>query len=209
MVEAAPQHPQVVLPDFPGLPEGAPNRARSTLLYEFLRFVLRTGFRLSGWRSAGETPQAAKFVAIAAPHTSNWDFLIMLAIMTERRVRLNWLGKASIFRWPFTGLLKRLGGIPVNRDLAHGVVGQMVEEFTRRDGFALALSPEGTRKKVDRWKTGFHRIACEANVPIVLGYIDHPNRIVGIGPTFQPTGDLDSDMAEILAFYAQFVPSEE
>lgn len=189
---------------FAPLPEGAVNRARSTVSYEILRWLLAVWFRLAGWRSAGETPTQAKFVAIGAPHSSNWDFLVMLAIMTERRVRLNWMGKASLFRFPFGGIMRRLGGIAVQRDLAHGVVGQMVGEFEKREGFALALSPEGTRKKVERWKTGFHRIAMEAGVPIVLGYIDHSNKIVGVGPVIHPSGDVERDLAEILAFYAQF-----
>ncbi len=158
-------------------------------------------FRVTGWKTAGEFPSEPKFVAIGAPHTSNWDFFLMLAIMLDWRIKLSWLGKESIFRPPFGSLLRRLGGIPVNRDSSSGVVEQMVKEFERRSELALALSPEGTRGDGKQWKTGFYNIAHQAKVPIVLAYLDYEKRIIGVEKIVYPTGDYLGDMVAIHQFY--------
>lgn len=184
------------------VPSGeAGENVRGSLPYEWARLVMVSLFRLAGWKSTGQTPSMAKFVAIGAPHTSNWDFLFMLSVMLERRIDLYWMGKHTLFRWPFGGLMRRLGGIPVDRGSAAGVVEQMVEEFGRREAFALAVAPEGTRGGAERWKTGFYRIAHLAGVPIIPCTIDYPSRTIAIGEPFMPNGDTEADIEALRALY--------
>jgi len=161
---------------------------------------------LLGWRSEGTLPEVPKFVMIAAPHTSNWDMPIMLAVGFLMRAKLFWMTKDSVFRWPFGGFFKWLGGIPIDRSKANGVVGQCVEMFARHDRLILAVPPEGTRKKVRAWKTGFYHIAVGAKVPIALGYLDYGRKRGGVARLFYPTGDYAVDIAEIQAFYSTITP---
>jgi 1-acyl-sn-glycerol-3-phosphate acyltransferase len=170
----------------------------SSLLCGLSKFYLK----LSGWRRVGSLPDIARCVMIAAPHTSNWDAPIALAMMFAFRFKAHWLVKHTAFRWPFQGVLTWLGGIPINRKKSTDVVTQMVEELKRRTELVLLISPEGTRKRVHRWKTGFYHIACGAGVPLVLAFLDYSRKEGGLGPVFHPTGDLNADMAEILAFYS-------
>lgn len=158
--------------------------------------------KLSGWRVEGEIPDIKKCVIIAAPHTSNWDFPITLAIAFALKVKIYWMGKSAIFRWPFGTFCRWLGGIPIDRSRTHRVVEQAVEAFKARERLIMVIPPEGTRKKVAYWKTGFYHIACGAQVPIVLGFLDYRRKAGGIGPTFQPTGCIEADMRSIRAFYA-------
>ena len=139
---------------------------------------------------------------IAAPHTSNWDAPIALAMVFAFRFKAHWLVKHTAFRWPFRGVLRWLGAIPIDRTKSTDVVTQMVEELKKRAELVLLIAPEGTRKKVTRWKTGFYHIACGAGVPLVLAFLDYARKEGGLGPVFQPTGNLEADMAEILGFYA-------
>jgi 1-acyl-sn-glycerol-3-phosphate acyltransferase len=159
-----------------------------------------------GWRKEGELPNVPKFVMIAAPHTSNWDMPIMLALGFLLHAKLFWMTKESVFRGPFGVFLKWLGGIPIDRSKANGVVGQCIEMFGKHDKLVLAVPPEGTRKKVRAWKTGFYHIAVGANVPIALGYLDYGRRRGGVNRLFQPTGNYDTDIVEIQAFYANITP---
>lgn len=158
--------------------------------------------RLGGWQLKGELPPANKFVMIAAPHTSNWDLPVMLAVAFAFGVRLAWLGKHTLFRGPFGYFFRWLGGLPVDRSAAHDVVAQSIALFQQRDQLMLAVAPEGTRKKVRYWKTGFYHIASGAGVPIVTGFIDYRRKETGVGPTLQPTGQLAADLQIIQAFYA-------
>lgn len=164
--------------------------------------------RLMGWRIEGQLPQLDKFVVIGAHHTSNWDFVIFIALKFVLRLNARWFGKHSIFRWPFGGLMRLWGGIAIRRDRQVNTVEQAVQAFAEHKQFILVLSPEGTRKKVERWKMGFYHIARGAGVPIVLGALDYQNRRVFIGPTFWPTGDEVADLKEILAFYRPFIPKK-
>jgi len=157
--------------------------------------------KIFGWRRSGRLPEIPKYVMIAAPHTSNWDFPITLAIVFAFKMRLNWLGKEAIFRWPFGTFFKWLGGIPVNRSKSGDVVAQTIQAFKEKAIMVMMLAPEGTRKKVKYWKTGFYHIANGANVPIVLGFLDYVRKVGGIGPSLIPTGNIESDMAKIRAFY--------
>jgi 1-acyl-sn-glycerol-3-phosphate acyltransferase len=158
--------------------------------------------KIAGWRRIGQVPDLPKFVMIGAHHTTNWDAPIAIAMVFAFRLKAYWLGKHTAFRWPFAGILRWLGGIPIDRTKSTDVVGQMIEEMKKRADLVLLLAPEGTRKKVTRWKTGFYHIARGAGVPIVLAFLDYARKEGGLGPVFHPTGNFETDMAEILKFYA-------
>lgn len=164
--------------------------------------------KLMGWRIEGQLPKLDKFVAIGAHHTSNWDFVIFIAMKFVLRLNARWFGKHSIFRWPFGGLMRAWGGVAIRRDRQLNTVEQAVQAFRENREFILVLSPEGTRKKVERWRMGFYHIARGAGVPIVMGALDYQNRRVVIGPTFYPTGDEQADLATMLAFFRPFVPKK-
>ena len=172
----------------------SPNRFIAVIGWAFLKAM--------GWRVEGEIPDIKKYVIIAAPHTTNWDFPITLAVAFVLRIKIYWMGKAAMFRWPFRGMLQWLGGIPIDRSQANNVVEQSVEAFRKLEKLIMLVPPEGTRKKVSYWKTGFYRIAQGADVPIVLGFLDYRRKAGGIGPIFYPTGNIEDDMLHIKAFYS-------
>lgn len=156
----------------------------------------------AGWKVEGDPPPVPKFVMIAAPHTSNWDFPYMIAVSWVLGVRLHWLGKDSLFRFPWGLFFRALGGIPVDRSKSNNMVEQLAEAFAEREKLILAISAEGTRKGGgDTWKSGFYRIALAAGVPIALGYLDFSKKRGGVGGVVHPTGDVKADMDEIRAFY--------
>ena len=169
--------------------------------------ALSIGFlKLAGWKVQGHLPpEAQKSVLIAAPHTSNWDLPYTLMVAFALRLNVYWMGKSQIFKPPFRGLMMWLGGIPVHRESANNLVAASVEAIKAAEGSVqLIVPPEGTRSKVRYWKTGFYYIAAGAQVPIVLAYMDYEKKISGLGPIFQPTGDIEADMKSIKAFYAPF-----
>lgn len=172
------------------------------LVTPLLRWLAIGLLKLLGWRTRGEPIAHQRFVLIGAPHTSNWDFPLMLLVVLKLRLRVFWMGKHTLFPFPFAGLMKWLGGIPINRDAPHNVVGQTVQKYQENDELVVLIPPEGTRKRVSKWKTGFYHIANLAEVPILLGYVDGPRREAGFADFFRPTGDVDRDMEEIRAFYA-------
>jgi 1-acyl-sn-glycerol-3-phosphate acyltransferase len=169
----------------------------------FSRAFGRTVLRALGWRFVGRFPDLPKFVLAAAPHTSNWDFVVGMAALFAAGIRLSWMGKHTLFRPPFGAVMRWMGGLAVDRRAAHGIVDQTVAAFERSDQLAIGMTPEGTRARVDRWRTGFYNIATKASVPIVLGFIDYDRRRVGIGPTLQPSGDIEADFEIIRSFYAE------
>jgi len=126
----------------------------------------------------------------------------MLMVVLELRLQLFWLGKHTLFPFPFSGFVKWLGGIPINRTKSHNVVYEIVDQFKNNDNFVVLVPPEGTRRKVSEWKTGFYHIANNAKVPILMGYVDAENKEAGFADFFYPTGDLENDMKEIRGFYA-------
>lgn len=162
--------------------------------------------KLTGWRVEGALPEVArKSVLIAAPHTSNWDLPYTLMVAFALRLNIYWMGKQSIFKAPFGGLMRWLGGIPVNRAQSSNLVAASADAIRAADGpLQLIVPPEGTRSKTRYWKTGFYYIALGAQVPIVMAYMDYATKRSGLGPLFEPTGDVDADMAAIKAFYAPF-----
>ena len=159
-----------------------------------------------GWTVVGPVPEPRKYVVIAAPHTSNWDFVYFIGATRKLGAQLSFMGKKQMFRWPFANAMIELGGIPVDRSSSKNYVQQMVEEFRNRAEFMLTIAPEGTRGKVRHWKTGFYHIAMEAGVPLVFGVMDYKRKMVGIKELFHPTGDYEADMVKILAFYAGYTP---
>jgi len=158
------------------------------------------------WRVTGAFPNTSKFVIIVAPHTSNWDFVIGILAYLAIDIDASWLGKHSIFRWPFGPILRRVGGIPVRRDSSHNVVDQSVAEFARRESLVLGIAPEGTRRRVPSWRSGFYHIATGARVPIVTAALDFANRQLAIGPTYEPTGDFAADLARLAGRFADVAP---
>lgn len=171
-----------------------------------LRAVSRRLLRLLGWRVEGElSPRALRCVVIAAPHTSNWDFPYMLLAAFALDMHIRWLGKASLFRTPFGGVTRWLGGIPVPRDRATNLVVSSVAALQAAPGpLQVVVAPEGTRRRTAQWKTGFHHMARGAGLPIQLSYLDWGERRCGLGPLVDAGDDVDADVARIKAFYAQF-----
>jgi 1-acyl-sn-glycerol-3-phosphate acyltransferase len=156
---------------------------------------------LLGWDVEGELPESGKFILVGAPHTSNWDFTFMLMVSFIYRVRVSWLGKDSLFKRPFDGIMRWLGGIPVQRESRHGVVEQIADRFRRAKNMVLVIAPAGTRKKLNHWKSGFYWIAYSAQVPILCGALDYGRKIATLGLSFVPTGDIKADMDRIRGFY--------
>lgn len=167
----------------------------------FFTWLARIVLRVSGWKSDIERPPVAKCVVLGVPHTSNWDLFFTLAAAMKGHVPIWFMMKDSMFWWPISLLWKRLGGIPVNRRQRTNAVQQMVEAFGKMDELFLTIPPQGTRKKVDYWKTGFYWIANGAGVPIWPCYINYKTKFVGSGPLVYTTGDIDADFAAIRAFY--------
>lgn len=165
------------------------------------RTLALVALRALGWSVAGPFPQLPKAVIVVAPHTSNWDFVVGVLAMLGLGLRISWLGKHTLFVWPLRALMRWLGGVPVRRGQAAGVVNQAVTAFRERESMLLALAPEGTRKAVDRWHGGFSRIASEAGVPVVPVALDWGRREVRIGAPVAPSGDPRSDEAVLRPFY--------
>jgi len=174
----------------PDLPPATPTWGTSTsrALGRALLWLLR-------WRVACPIPNIPKVVAVVAPHTCGWDVIIGLATILALGIRVRVLVKRQTLRWPFGRIGAWLGGIPVDRDAPEGVVAQAADAFRNADRLYLALAPEGTRRKVERWKTGFHRIARAADVPLVAVWIDYRTRRIGIGLPRRASNDLEADLA--------------
>ena len=174
------------------------------LVNSLLRAASLAFLKLTGWKVTGQLPpNGQKCVLIAAPHTSNWDLPYTLMLAFSLHLRVYWMGKQSLFRAPFGGVMRWLGGIPVNREQSSNLVASSAQAMRAAKGpMQLIVPPEGTRGKTRHWKTGFYFIAQEAGVPIVLAFVDYGRKVGGLGPVFEPTGDLERDMADIKAFYA-------
>jgi 1-acyl-sn-glycerol-3-phosphate acyltransferase len=158
--------------------------------------------RLLGWRMEGAFPNLPKFVVAVAPHTSNWDFVVGIGVMFALDLRIGFLAKHTLFRWPFGGLMRWIGGIPVDRSSPHGIVGSSIEGFSRADRRILAIAPEGTRRRVGQFKSGFLQIARGARVPVVLATLDYGVKVVRLGPWFEPGEDVEADRRRTEAFFA-------
>jgi 1-acyl-sn-glycerol-3-phosphate acyltransferase len=157
--------------------------------------------RLGGWTVEGEKPPYDRYVLIAAPHTSNWDFPFMLAFAATFDIKVKWLAKHNLFRPPFGRIMKALGGIPVIRHKNSNMVADMIESFNQEQEAALVIPTEGSRARTKHWKSGFYHIAVGAGVPIVPSYLDFKRKCAGFGPALIPTGDLNKDMDYFREFY--------
>lgn len=171
-----------------------------------VRRLLLTLYRMRGWKAVGDVPEQRRFVLIAAPHTSNWDFVNFLGVAADLGIKPHFMAKLSLFRWPLAGFMKQMGGIAVDRRGGNNAVQQMVHEFARRSEFILTIAPEGTRGKAKKWRTGFYQIALAAKVPLVLGFMDYSKKTGGLGPLIWPTGDFRADMLKVLETYKNCIP---
>jgi 1-acyl-sn-glycerol-3-phosphate acyltransferase len=169
-----------------------------------IKILIKLIQRMTGWKDVGTPPDIPRYVMVAAPHTSNWDFPILLSYARLHDVPLRFLAKDGIFKFPFGPLLKWMGGVPVDRSAKHNLVERMAEVINQQDQIVVSVPPEGTRKIVPHWKSGFYYLALAAKVPLVLSYIDGPGKRYGIGPVIYPTGDIVEDMKAIRAFYEKF-----
>jgi 1-acyl-sn-glycerol-3-phosphate acyltransferase len=158
--------------------------------------------RVTGWRITGEFPNLPKFVVIVAPHTSNWDFFVGVMALFAIGFRVTFLGKHTVFRWPTGVVMRWLGGIPVDRASSHNVVQQTIDYFRSRPQMLLALSPEGTRKKLPAWRSGFWYVAKGANVPIVPVAFDYPAKRITIFSPTHPGDDIIADVAQLRGHFA-------
>jgi 1-acyl-sn-glycerol-3-phosphate acyltransferase len=168
-----------------------------------LTFLARSWLKLWRWKTiAPPAPVPDRCVMIAAPHTTNWDFPITLAMARVSGVKISWLGKDSLFKGPMGPIMRRLGGVAIDRSAPGGMVTSLAREFTTRDHLVLVVPAEGTRSRTEYWKSGFYRIAQQAQVPVLLGFVDKSTRSGGFGPAVPITGDARADMDVIRAFYA-------
>ena len=179
---------------------------RPSLFARIAKRSLMALYHRHGWRAEGTVPAPRRFVIIAAPHTSNWDFLYFLGLTQDLGIKAHFMGKESLFRWPIGGFMRAMGGIAVDRSSSHNMVDQMAAEFARRDEFMLTIAPEGTRRHSAKWKTGFYQIALAAKVPMVVGLMDYGRRVGGLGPAIMPTGDYAADMARVWDVYKDCTP---
>lgn len=185
---------QVVLPLPPSAPRVKPNA--------FTRWLGRSVLRLGGWRMVGAFPDIPKLVLIGAPHSSNWDGVWGFAAKLALGLDIKILGKRELFWWPLGRLLHRLGVIAVDRSAAAGVVEQIAALIHGRERYWFGLAPEGTRKRVERWKTGFWKIAKAADVPVLPAYFHYGEKVIGIGPPFALGDDMQLDIQRIRTWFS-------
>jgi len=179
-----------------------PSLLNNPVLKPVFYIIARIGLFMFGWKTHGKMPDLKKFILIAHPHSSNWDFVFTMLIFFKFQIPVHWMGKNTMFIPPFRHLLERLGGIPIDRSQNKNTVQIMADEFRKSDRLIVTIAPSGTRRNVDKWKTGFYRIAVEADVPIACGFLDYKNKIGGVGPTITPCGDLEKDMTLMRSFYS-------
>ena len=166
-----------------------------------MRWVALIIFGLAGWKAEGKRPEISKYVIIAAPHTSNWDFVFTMCLAFILRIKPFIMMKGTWFRWPLGPFFRWLGALPIDRSKSNSVVAQSIRAFREHTEWVMVVPPSGTRKEVMYWKTGFYYIAKGADVPIVLGYLDYRRKVGGIGPIVTPTGNMEADMKIIRDFY--------
>jgi 1-acyl-sn-glycerol-3-phosphate acyltransferase len=183
----------------PQVPAMGPNLQRAH--GRIAAWLGRTAMALSGWRFEGEVPDVRKLVLIVAPHTSNWDFLVGLQAKLALRLGGVFIGKHTLFRWPLGVFMRWIGGIPVDRNAAAGFASGVARELREAERMTVVLAPEGTRKRVEQWKSGFYRIAHEAGVPILPCGFDYPRKVVFFKPLFHTTGDYEKDLARLRSYF--------
>jgi len=183
----------------PRLPPNVPKMGNA-LTRGFGRVMLR----LARWRVVGGLPDVPKFIVIAAPHTSNWDWVVAMFALLGLGVRINYLIKNTAFFWPLSVILRLTGGVPVDRSAPAGMVEDVARRVAANHEIIVVITPEGTRKRVEAWKTGFLRIAKATALPVVQVSWDYPSRTITLGPVAELSGDLDVDMQRVRNYYRQF-----
>lgn len=173
-----------------------------------IKWILRSLFKLFGWKVNGHKPDLKKYVIIVAPHTSNWDFFVGWGARNVIGFYPNFLAKKELFKIPLVGwFLSSIGGVPVdrkNKRKSTQLVQQVVDLYREREEFIMTITPEGTRSYSPKWKTGFYRIAKEAGVPIVKIGFDYATKTVFVDEPFYPSGDMDQEIEEIKDYFRQF-----
>jgi 1-acyl-sn-glycerol-3-phosphate acyltransferase len=180
----------------------SPRRATPPGAPTAIQRLARRALAAAGWRVDVAWPPSPRCVIVVYPHTSNWDFLVGYLAKLAAGLPAWWIGKHTLFRWPIAGLLRRMGGIPVNRRAPGGLMAELVRELETRDTLWLAIAPEGTRARTDHWKSGFYRLALAGRVPVGLAFIDWRRKVVGLTTYLELTGDEEGDLARIRAAYA-------
>jgi len=166
-----------------------------------IKSVSKLILKLLGWKLLGELPAAKKYIIIIGPHTSNWDFFLGILLRSALAANVKFLGKHQLFRFPFGGLFRAMGGMPVVRSKDNNLVDQVVAMYQNNQEFVIGLAPEGTRRPIERWRSGFYHIACKANIDIVMIGFDFKTREVRIRQPFTPTNDVDVDLPIILDYF--------
>ena len=173
---------------------------------EFFSGIANKILDLTGWYCEPIPHEYKKAVIAYAPHTSNWDFPLLMSARFANKVNVQWAGKSEMFRWPFRNVLTFLGGVPIERSKSTNMVQSVVNIFNSQERFLYAMSPEGTRKYQDFWRSGFYYIALEANVPIILYQLDYKNKRVTIGDVIKVTGNIEKDLAAIDMVFKDVTP---
>ncbi len=179
----------------PPLPDDVPKRGG-----RISQWIGRAALRMIGWRVAGDLPNLKHVVICAAPHTSNWDFIVAMAVVKAMGIKFSYLMKKEAFIWPFRRWFMSMGGIPLDRSAAEDTVEQIDQWFQTHEHVWLAITPEGTRSKVDKWKTGFLRIAYQAKVPVLLVAWHYPHKTLYLDRVWELSGDIEKDEAEIRSY---------
>ncbi len=168
----------------------------------FGKFLAKVIFKIAGWKQVGNVPpDVKKCIMVAAPHTSNWDFIFARGAFYLMELPVKFTIKAEAMVGPLGWLLDKMGALPVNRKKNNSLVNAMIDLFNEREQLVILVTPEGTRKYQPRWRKGFYHAAYGAGVPIALGYLDYKKKEAGVGPLFYPTGDVDGDIEKIKDFY--------
>jgi 1-acyl-sn-glycerol-3-phosphate acyltransferase len=168
----------------------------------FGKFLANVIFKVAGWKQVGNLPpEIKKCIMVAAPHTSNWDFIYSRGAFYLMDLPVKFTIKSESMVGPLGWLLKRMGALPVNRQKNNNLVNTMVDLFNENEQLIIMVTPEGTRKYQPRWRKGFYHAAYAAGVPIALGYLDYKKKYAGVGPVFYPTGDVEGDIEKIKDFY--------
>ena len=188
------------MPTLLPLPPSAGKMKPSPKMQRFCKWLLEC----LGWSMQGEWPDLKKMVIVVAPHSSAWDVVLGLLVIQGTGMKVVFMGKQEVFKWPLGPLLRHLGGMPVNRAAPGGVVQQVAEQIRDSEQMWFGLAPEGTRKAVKEWKTGFWKIAKQANVPVCCVYFHFPDKVLGVGKVFELSDDMQADIAEIRAWYKPY-----
>ena len=184
----------------PPLPPRAPRSNGNALSRAFGRSVLRLG----GWRMVGQWPDVDKVVVVVAPHSSVWDAIWGIAAKVGQGLGIVFIGKQEAFVGPVGWLLRKFGGVPVDRSAPGGIVDQVANQMRDAERMWFVLAPEGTRRRVDKWKTGFWKIARRAQVPVFCVAFDYPDKTIHLGPLVELTDDMEADVRRVRALFAGY-----